>query len=82
MRDGRGWDRRLDRISSGIYEHAVRLQRREYRHLVRYRGTSSPGEAPQPEPGNQDSCSVSTSSLLAAGSCPHQAEDGWEATND
>ena len=35
MRGGCGWDRRLDRISSGIYENAVRLHRREHEQLAR-----------------------------------------------
>ncbi len=30
-----GWNRRLDRISSGICENAVRLHRREHRALIR-----------------------------------------------
>ena len=34
MRGG-GWDRRLDRISSGIYERTVRLHREQHRQLVR-----------------------------------------------
>lgn len=32
---GRGWHRQLDRISSGIYENAVKLQQRERQQLVR-----------------------------------------------
>jgi hypothetical protein len=35
MRGGCGWDRRLDRISIGIYENAVRLHRREHEQLAR-----------------------------------------------
>ncbi len=35
MRDARGWNRRLDQISSGIYENAVKLQRRERHQLAR-----------------------------------------------
>jgi hypothetical protein len=31
-----GLDRKLDRISSGIYEHAVGLNREEYRHGARW----------------------------------------------
>jgi hypothetical protein len=31
-----GLDRKLDRISSGIYQHAVRLNRQEYRHVARW----------------------------------------------
>jgi hypothetical protein len=34
MRGRHGWDRRLDRLSSGIYENAVRLHRRELRQLA------------------------------------------------
>ncbi len=34
MRSRHGWSRQLDRISSGIYEHAVRLQRRERQQLA------------------------------------------------
>ena len=35
MRGRYGWDRRLERLSSGIYENAVRLHRRELRELAR-----------------------------------------------
>jgi len=35
MRGARGWNRRLDRISSGICKNAVRLHRREHQALVR-----------------------------------------------
>lgn len=35
MRGGHGWDRRLDRVSSGIYEHAVRLHRKELQQMAR-----------------------------------------------
>jgi hypothetical protein len=32
---GCGWDRRLDRISNGIYENAVRQHRREHEQMAR-----------------------------------------------
>ena len=35
MRGGRGWDLPLDRISSGIYEKAVRFHRREHQEYRR-----------------------------------------------
>jgi hypothetical protein len=35
IRGGHGWDRRLDRVSSGIYERAVRLHRKELRQMAR-----------------------------------------------
>jgi hypothetical protein len=35
MRGRHDWDRRLDRISSGIYENAVRLHLREHEQLAR-----------------------------------------------
>ena len=34
MRSGHGWDRGLDRLSSSIYENAVRLHRRELRQMA------------------------------------------------
>lgn len=35
MKARRSWDRSLDRISSGIYEYAVRLHRGEHERLAR-----------------------------------------------
>lgn len=35
MRNGRGWNRPFDRISSGIYENAVRLHWREHQQYRR-----------------------------------------------
>ena len=34
----RGLDRSLDRISSGIYQNAVRLNRQEHEHVARWAG--------------------------------------------